>query len=404
MPVGLKSPGQLHAVDGVRLSAMHCGIKADEKISDLVLIEIAESANTATVFTTNKFCAAPVVVAKQHLAGNIPVRYLLINSGNANAGTGDSGHQGALACCAAVADHGAVHSTAVLPFSTGVIAAELPVTKINAAIPLLFARLHEDNWLPAAQGIMTTDILPKAVSEVMQLAQGQTITITGMAKGSGMIRPDMATMLAFVATDAQIKPPVLRQFLRQVVDDSFNAITVDGDTSTNDACVLIATGRSGESIEGDDQAFLEALTRVFQRLSQSIIRDGEGATKFVEIEVRQAASRDEAREVGFTIAHSPLVKTALFACDPNWGRILAAIGRAKIETLDVSKVDLYLGETCLLRNGLPDSAYLEELGQKEMDREDIKITVILGQGESVATIWTTDLSYEYVKINAEYRS
>ena len=404
MPVGLKQPGQLHAVDGIRLAAMHCGIKADEKVSDLVLIEITESANCAAVFTTNKFCAAPVVVARQHLVENNPVRYLLINSGNANAGTGDSGYQGALDCCAAVADHGAVQSTAVLPFSTGVIAVKLPVTKIKAAISPLFSRLHEDHWLQAAQGIMTTDILPKAISEVIQLAQGQTITITGMAKGSGMIKPDMATMLAFVATDAQIKPSILQQYLQQVVDDSFNAITVDGDTSTNDACVLIATGQSGVSIEASNQIFGQALIRIFQHLSQSVIRDGEGATKFVEIEVQQAASRDEAREVGFTIAHSPLVKTALFACDPNWGRILAAIGRAKIKTLDVSRVDLYLGETCLLKNGLPDDDYREALGQMEMDREEIKITVKLGQGKSDATIWTTDLSYQYVKINAEYRS
>jgi glutamate N-acetyltransferase/amino-acid N-acetyltransferase len=404
MPVGLKQPGQLHAVDGIRLAAMHCGIKADEKVYDLVLIEITESANCAAVFTTNKFCAAPVVVARQHLADNNPVRYLLINSGNANAGTGDSGYQGALDCCAVVADHGAVQSTAVLPFSTGVIAAKLPVTKIKAAITPLFSRLHQDHWLQAAQGIMTTDILPKAISEVIQLEQGQTITITGMAKGSGMIKPDMATMLAFVATDAQIKPSILQQYLQQVVDDSFNAITVDGDTSTNDACVLIATGQSGVSIEASNQVFVQALMRIFQHLSQSVIRDGEGATKFVEIEVQQAASRDEAREVGFTIAHSPLVKTALFACDPNWGRILAAIGRAKIKTLDVSRVDLYLGETCLLKNGLPDDDYREALGQMEMDREDIKITVKLGQGKFDATIWTTDLSYQYVKINAEYRS
>ena len=404
MPVGLKAPGKLQSIDGIRLSAMHCGIKDDENRGDLVLIEISEGANTAAVFTTNKFCAAPVVVAKQHLAKNNPVRYLLINSGNANAGTGDPGYQGALACCAEVAEQGAVQSTSVLPFSTGVIAAELPVTKINAAIPALFARLHEDNWLETAQGIMTTDILPKAISETILLEQGGTVTITGIAKGSGMIKPDMATMLAFVATDAEIEPTVLTQYLRQVVDDSFNSITIDGDTSTNDACVLIATGKSGESIEAGNRAFLEALTRVFQHLSQAVIRDGEGATKFVEIEVQQAVSRDDAREVGFTIAHSPLVKTALFACDPNWGRILAAIGRAKIETLDVSKVDLYLGEVCLLKNGLPDSAYREDLGQKEMDREDIRITVKLGQGEASAMIWTTDLSYDYVKINAEYRS
>ncbi len=251
---------------------------------------------------------------------------------------------------------------------------------------------------------MTTDTLAKAVSEQITLADGKTVTITGITKGSGMIKPDMATMLAFVATDAEVEQPVLDDYLRQAIGCSFNSITVDGDTSTNDACVLIATGQSGEKISSQDSLFLQALIRLFQHLSQSIIRDAEGATKFVEIEVRQAQSETDAREVAFTIAHSPLVKTALFASDPNWGRILAAIGRAKIDTLNIDTVDLFLGDTCLLRNGLPDSDYREELGQAEMDREDIKISVSLGQGGSTATVWTSDLSYDYVKINAEYRS
>jgi len=403
MPVGLKTPSQLQAVDGIRLSAIHCGIKPDKNIKDLVLIEITETANIASVFTTNKFCAAPVVVAKQHLAENQNTRYLLINSGNANAGTGDSGHQAALACCDAVAEHAAVATNAVLPFSTGVIAAELPSAKISQAVPNLFEQLHPHRWLEAAEGIMTTDTLPKAISEQFQL-QGKTITISGIAKGSGMIRPDMATMLSFVATDAEIEPTVLRLYLDQAVGRSFNAITVDGDTSTNDACVMIATGKSTVAVEADNQSFKEALGKVFLHLAQSIVRDGEGATKFIEIEVEQAKSVEEAREVGFTIAHSPLVKTALFASDPNWGRILAAVGRAKIDSLQIDRVDLYLGNVCLLKNGVPDQGYLEELGQREMDKDEIKITVKLGQGEAAAIIWTTDLSYDYVKINAEYRS
>ena len=404
MPVGLTKPGQLKAIDGIRLAAMHCGIKSDKNRKDLVLIEIAETANLAAVFTTNRFCAAPVIVAREHLSQVTPIRYLLINSGNANAGTGDSGYAVAVQCCREIAQHGGTQTESVLPFSTGVIAADLPVDKVCAAIPALFGLLNEHRWLEAAEGIMTTDTLPKAISEQIALGDGKTVTITGITKGSGMIKPDMATMLAFVATDAEIEQSVLDAYLRQGTNCSFNAITVDGDTSTNDACVLIATGKSGTKIEAGNQLFMEALMRVFQHLSQSIIRDAEGATKFVEIEVQQAQSETEAREVAFTIAHSPLVKTALFASDPNWGRILAAVGRAKIETLDVSKVDLFLGDTCLLRNGMPDSDYREELGQAEMDRENIKITVNLGQGGSVATVWTSDLSYDYVKINAEYRS
>lgn len=403
MAVGLEKPGPLKAISGIRLSAVHSGIKSDADKKDLVLIELSGSSSLAAVFTSNKFCAAPVVVAKEHLAIQDRVRYLLINSGNANAGTGEAGYRDALQCCDEIAQRSAIQRVSVLPFSTGVIAARLPVSNIFQSLPLLFEQLDKDRWLDAAQGIMTTDTLPKAISEQVDIA-GKTVTITGIAKGSGMIKPDMATLLAFVGTDAVLDRIVLQDMNKQAVDCSFNSITVDGDTSTNDACVLIATGESGVVIDEDNQGFVSALKRVYQYLAQSIIRDAEGATKFVEIEVQGANSLAEAREVGYTIAHSPLVKTALFASDPNWGRILAAIGRAKIENLDISRVDLFLGPTCLLRSGVPDKAYREELGQIEMDKEDIKITVNLGQGDQSATIWTSDLSYDYVKINAEYRS
>ena len=403
MPVGLKKPGELKAINGVRLCAVHSGIKQDTSKKDLVLIELSSSSRLAAVFTSNKFCAAPVVVAREHLASQAPVRYLLINSGNANAGTGEPGYRDALKCCEEIARHEGFARSSVLPFSTGVIAAKLPVSKLIQSVPTLFEGLHEDRWLDAAQGIMTTDTLPKAISEQVDI-NGVKVTITGIAKGSGMIKPDMATMLAFVATDVTIDLSILQDINRQAVDRSFNSITVDGDTSTNDACVLIATGASGVTIDADSDVFVSALKRVYQHLAQSIIRDAEGATKFVEIEIRGARSTADAREVGYTIAHSPLVKTALFASDPNWGRILAAIGRAKIDNLDVGRIDLYLGTTRLLNKGLPDKTYREELGQIEMDKEDIKIIVELGQGEELATIWTSDLSYDYVKINAEYRS
>ena len=403
MAVGLEKPGVLKLVKGVRLSAIHSGIKSDTDRKDLVLIELSDASQACAVFTKNKFCAAPVVVAREHLDKQSLVRYLLINSGNANAGTGEGGYQDAQSCCEEVARLGNSAADSVLPFSTGVIAARLPVANIIQGLPVLFESLNEDRWLDAAQGIMTTDTLPKAVSEQL-IIDGKTVTITGISKGSGMIKPDMATMLAFVATDAAIDLSLLMKLNQQVVNSSFNSITVDGDTSTNDACVLIASGESGVDIDKNSDAFIGALNRVYQHLAQSIIRDAEGATKFVEIEVQGAKSNSDAREVGYTIAHSPLVKTALFASDPNWGRILAAIGRANIESLDVGLVDLYLGSTCLLRNGLPDTDYREELGQIEMDKEEIKILVNLGQGGDSATIWTSDLSYDYVKINAEYRS
>jgi|TARA_B110000967_G_C18854641_1_gene546489 glutamate N-acetyltransferase/amino-acid N-acetyltransferase len=404
MAVGLKQPGQLLPVLGVRLSATHSGIKSNLDITDLVLVEISDSANLSATFTTNKFCAAPVTVAKEHLAKQTSIRYLLINSGNANAGTGEQGYVDAIACCQAVAERAPSLSVdKVLPFSTGVIAAKLPADQICKSIPRLFDSLDEDKWLEAAQGIMTTDTFPKAISEQV-VVSGETVTITGITKGSGMIKPDMATMLAYVATDAKIEKSLLDALIKKAVACSFNSITVDGDTSTNDACILIATGQANVEINSESSHFIEALIRVFKYLAQSIIRDAEGATKFVEIEVKNALTIDDAKEVGYTVAHSPLVKTALFASDANWGRILAAVGRAKIEALDVSCVDLYLGGTCLVKKGIPDGEYREALGQLEMSKEEIKITVDLNQGQCNASIWTSDLSYDYVKINAEYRS
>ena len=403
MSVGLNPPGQLFPVAGVRLAATHCGIKSDAAVKDLTLIEITSGSSVATVFTSNRFCAAPVTLARQHLLQNSSPRFLLINSGNANAGTGVEGMKAAASSCNAVAQTANVEVEAILPFSTGVIATALPVDPIVTAVPGLFANLNSDNWLAAAEGIMTTDTLAKAFSRQVTI-QGTELTITGIAKGSGMIKPDMATMLSYIATDANIQSDELNLMLNQAVSTSFNSITVDGDTSTNDACVLIATAASKQRVTSADTEFVEALGQIFQELAQSVIRDAEGATKFVAIEVNQAASMEDAREVAFCIAHSPLVKTALFASDPNWGRILAAIGRAKIEQLDVGKVDLFLGDTCLLTGGLPDPGYTEAKGQAAMDVEEICIRVALNNGDQSATIWTSDLSYEYVKINAEYRS
>ncbi len=403
MPVGLKAPESLLPVEGIRVAAIHCGIKSDPDIKDLVLVELYEFSSVAAVFTSNKFCAAPVIVAREHLSKNGSPRYLLINSGNANAGTGDSGYKKAILSCQAVAIAAGIEESDVLPFSTGVIAAQLPVEKIQQAVPILFHRLDSDAWMEASQGIMTTDTLPKAVSRTVEVDDA-VITITGMAKGSGMIKPDMATMLAYVATDAKIEQTELQNLLQEVVDQSFNAITVDGDTSTNDACVLIATGKAGVKISAERDDFKRALLDVFQQLAQSIIRDAEGATKFVEIEVNGAKSSVDAREVAYTVAHSQLVKTALFASDPNWGRILAAIGRAKVEKLDVDLIDLYLGDTRLLKKGLPDETYEEMKGQAEMSKSEIRIRIELGQGSCAFKLWTSDLSYDYVKINAEYRS
>ena len=405
MAVGLSQPEKLHPVKGVKLASCCCGIKQNSAKHDLVLLELNEQSTVAAVFTKNKFCAAPVTVAKDHLEQS-STRYLLINSGNANAGTGVQGITSSVSTCQSVAKFAGVNESTVIPFSTGVIGAQLPFGLINSAIPELIDQLKtvdaEDKWLAAAIGIMTTDTIPKAVSRQIDI-DGKTVTITGISKGSGMIKPDMATMLAYVATDVSITQQELQICLNQVVNKSFNSITVDGDTSTNDACVLIATGSSQVNVDASNKLFLQALTDVFISLAQSIVRDGEGATKFIQIKVNSAKSVSDARELAYTIAHSPLVKTAMFASDANWGRILAAIGRAPVE-LNIDKVELYLGDVCLIKDGLPDEGYSEEKGQHEMEKQDISIRVELNEGNQGATIWTTDLSYDYVKINAEYRS
>ncbi len=404
MAVGLREPDMLLPVAGIRLASTHAGIKADASRDDLVLIEIAEGSSLAAVFTRNRFCAAPVIVAREHLAATVDgPRYLLVNSGNANAGTGEPGLEAARRSCAVLAQLTATRAAAVLPFSTGVIGELLPVDRVNAALPGLLQSLDADAWLAAARGIMTTDTLPKAASRRIEI-DGRPVTLTGICKGSGMIRPDMATMLAYVATDARIEAENLQSMLQAAVDRSFNAITVDGDTSTNDACVLMATGRSGIAVDAGQDAFVEALHSLLLELAQAIVRDGEGATKFVEVRVEGAASRDDARSIAYTVAHSPLVKTALFASDPNWGRILAAVGRAPVADLDIAGVDLYLGDVRLIHRGEPDPEYREERGQAVMDRDEILIRVLLSAGEASASVWTSDLSYEYVKINAEYRS
>ncbi|MFQ5487533.1 MAG: bifunctional glutamate N-acetyltransferase/amino-acid acetyltransferase ArgJ [Gammaproteobacteria bacterium] len=406
MAVGLNSLPSLMPVPGVRLASTAAGIKKDGQ-TDLALLEIAPGSEVAAVFTRNAFCAAPVILARHHLRQGVP-RYLLINSGNANAGTGEQGLQDALHCCQALAAAAACAAEAVLPFSTGVIGEPLPVSLIEAAASGLVAGLEEDAWVDSAQAIMTTDTVPKGASRRFTVG-GRTVTLTGIAKGSGMIRPDMATMLAFIATDATLAPRFLQQCLEEAMAHSFHCITVDGDTSTNDACVLAATGRSGhaplECVDSPEGAlFRRELTALCTELAQSIVRDGEGATKFITIEVSQGRHEAECRQVAYTVAHSPLVKTACFASDPNWGRILAAVGRAGVPELDLSRITIHLGEVCIVANGARAPGYEEAQGAAAMAGEEITIRIALGRGAVAATIWTCDLSYDYVRINAEYRT
>jgi glutamate N-acetyltransferase/amino-acid N-acetyltransferase len=405
MAVGLTGLPVLHPVDGVRLAAQAAGIRYKNR-TDLVLIECAPGSNAAAVFTRNRFCAAPVIVAREHLSQASP-RALLINSGNANAGTGADGERDARACCDALAPLLGCGAVEVLPFSTGVIGERLPAERIVAALPSVVAALQADGWEQAARGIMTTDTVPKGASRRVDLGGG-TITVTGVAKGAGMIRPDMATMLAFVATDAAVDGAVLQRLVADAADASFNRITVDGDTSTNDACVLLATGRSGVSPDAEGGADLlvlgEMITAVMTELAQAIVRDAEGATKFITIEVRGGASDRDCLEVAYTIAHSPLVKTAFFASDPNWGRILAAVGRAPVAALEVGAVSIYLDELRIVEGGVRDPAYTEEAGRAVMAREEITVRVDLGGGPGEAKVWTSDLSHDYVRINAEYRT
>ncbi|MFG6178079.1 bifunctional glutamate N-acetyltransferase/amino-acid acetyltransferase ArgJ [Halomonas sp. THAF12] len=409
MAVGPASFPAMPVIEGLRLGTAKAGIKAAEQ-RDLVVIEVPQGATVAGSFTRNAFCAAPVTVAREHLAactlqGEAP-RYLVINTGNANAGTGEVGLRDARATCVELGRLAGVKASCVLPFSTGVIGETLPMERLLGGLPEALRSLDEgpEGWAAAGEGILTTDTRPKGASVTVQL-DDETITLNGISKGSGMIKPNMATMLAFVATDAALAPALLDELLRETVERSFNCITVDGDTSTNDACMLIATGR-GAAINDDHRLalFRDALQRLMIELAQAIVRDGEGATKFVSLQVDGAVSRQEALDVAFTVAHSPLVKTALAASDANWGRILAAVGRAPVVDFDVDRVVIDLGEVRLVEGGGRAAGYTEEAGSEVMAREEIPIRIDLGRGERSATVWTTDLTREYVAINADYRS
>ena len=394
-------PAQLLAVSGIELGTARAGIRKPDR-RDLLVVRLAPGTTVAGVFTRNRFCAAPVVLAKTHLRH--AVRALVVNTGNANAGTGRDGLTRALAVCQAVAAGLDCQAQQVLPFSTGVIMEPLPGERIAAGLPDAIRDLRADNWAAAAEAIMTTDTVPKAFSRKARLAGGEA-TVTGIAKGAGMIRPDMATMLGFVATDALVSKAALQGITKAAADQSFNAITVDGDTSTNDAFICLATGKGPVARSKKDvDALADAIAEVAQLLAQAIVRDGEGATKFVTVRVEGGRNAFECRKVAYAIAHSPLVKTAFFAGDPNLGRILAAIGNAPIAGLDTAKVDLYIDEVRVASKGGRDSAYREEQGVAAMKKAEFLVRAVLHRGRAASTVWTCDLSYGYVKINAEYRS
>lgn len=408
MPVKLSAPqaSALLPVKGLQLGYAEAHIrKANRK--DMLVLTLPEGAAVSGVFTQNRFCAAPVTVCKTHLAEGKGIRAMVVNTGNANAGTGEKGMQDALKTAQAVAEALQVSPTQVLPFSTGVILEPLPMDRLLAGIPQAVANLKEDNWLNAAEAIMTTDTIPKAVSRQVQL-NGQTITITGMSKGSGMIHPNMATMLAYVATDAAVAQSALDSITNEAVGQSFNSITVDGDTSTNDSFMVMATNQAGNDLvtEGTDDylTLKDAITSVAIELAQAIVRDGEGATKFISVQVEKGQDETECRAVAYAIARSPLVKTAFFASDPNLGRILAAIGYAGIDDLDVNQISMYLGDVLVAEHGGRAPAYEEAQGVRVMAQEDITVRVVLNRGVANATIWTCDFSYDYVKINADYRT
>ena len=401
MGLAFAVPASVPPVSGVRLAAVDAGLNAAAR-PDLALLEIARGAAVAAVFTQNKCCAAPVRIARRHLRAQTP-RYCLINAGNANAGTGRAGLSDALQSCRRIATGADCKEEQVLPFSTGVIGERLPQNRISDHARGLIAGLAPDNWLKAAEAIMTTDTRPKLASETITINGGE-ITLTGMAKGSGMIKPDMATMLAFVATDAAIAPGLLDRLLRRAVSRSFNRITVDGDTSTNDACVLIATGQAGKPLIASENSagysqLDEAVTRLMSRLARFIVLDGEGAGKFIEIEARGGETEKDCLAVAWSIAESPLVKTAFAAESPNWGRILAAIGKAPVANLDIDRLSIYLGDLCLFKEGQAATGYEEREAAAIMAADEIKVLVELGPGACGETVWTTDLSHEYIRIN-----
>ena len=409
MPVNLTAPlaNSLRTVPGVELGVTQAGIRKANR-HDLVLLWLAPGSSVAGVFTRNRFCAAPVTLCRQHLRNGSGIRALVVNTGNANAGTGEQGLANALATCASLAAQLGIGAEQVLPFSTGVIMEQLPMERLLKGLPDVVAARGAASWLDAATAIMTTDTLPKAASRSISIG-GESVTLTGMAKGAGMIRPNMATMLGFIATDARVSQHVLDALLMRAADASFNAITVDGDTSTNDSFVAIATGQSrAPAITGintpDGRVFSRALTELSIELAQAIVRDGEGATKFITVRVEGGASVDECRKVAYAIGHSPLVKTAFFASDPNLGRILAAVGYAGIDDLDQTGIDLYLDDILVAKNGGRDANYREENGQRVMRQAEITVRVLLNRGAASTTLWTCDFSQEYVSINADYRS
>ncbi len=400
-------PASLHAIAGVRLGVTEAAIRKAAR-KDLTVLLIDEGASVAGVFTQNRFCASPVQVCREHLAAGRGIRAMLVNTGNANAGTGEEGLARARASCAALARQLSLAPAQVLPFSTGVIMEPLPLERIEAGLPAAVADAQEGHWARAAEAIMTTDTVPKAFSTQVVLG-GATVSISGIAKGAGMIRPNMATMLGFIATDACVEQAVLQQMTQAVADASFNRITIDGDTSTNDSFMVIASNRAAHapivSLDGvDGRALQDAITMIAKNLAQAIVRDGEGATKFIAIQVQEGKTAEECRQVAYDIAHSPLVKTAFFASDPNMGRILAAVGYAGIADLDATKIDLYLDDVHVAARGGRNPAYREEDGQRVMKQSEIVVRVVLVWGSAADTVWTCDLSHGYVSINADYRS
>ncbi|HMN75162.1 MAG TPA: bifunctional glutamate N-acetyltransferase/amino-acid acetyltransferase ArgJ [Burkholderiaceae bacterium] len=409
MPVHLAapSPQSIHAVPGIQLGTAMAGVRKAGR-RDLTVMTLAPGSQVAAVFTQNRFCAAPVQVCRQHLAAGAAVRALVVNTGNANAGTGEPGLADARATCSALAGLLGIAPAQVLPFSTGVIMEPLPVDRIVAGLPAALADLDAAHWTQAAEAIMTTDTVPKAASRQVRI-DGRTVTVSGISKGAGMIRPNMATMLGFVATDAAIDGPLLDALVKEAADRSFNRITIDGDTSTNDSFVLVATGAAGNSpvaqFDSADGALLrDAVIEVAEQLAQAIVRDGEGASKFITVQVEGGRSEAECRLVAYAVAHSPLVKTAFFASDPNLGRILAAVGYAGIADLDQSLIDLYLDDVLVVERGGRHPAYREEDGQRMMKQSEIMVRVNLNRGDEQASVWTCDLSLDYVRINADYRS
>lgn len=406
MPVNLPLLEIFHSVPGIKIGTHNVGIKQTER-PDLVIFELEEGATTAGIFTTNAFCAAPVQICKSHIK-QTDTRYLIVNTGNANAGTGKEGFDDAMAICEKLAEIKGVSVESVLPFSTGVIGERLPLEKITSNIVNACSDLEEGNWFDGSRGIMTTDTMPKGYTSQFEY-QGETITISGMSKGAGMIMPNMATMLCYIATDAPVVKDVLQTLCSELGDKSFNRVTVDGDTSTNDSCMLMASGKANvepiAKAEGEFYQILKTeLEKAFLYLAQAIVRDGEGANKFVAIDVQGCENSQEALRIAYTVAHSPLVKTALFASDANWGRILAAVGRSGVKDMNLEAIQIHLDDVCIVENGARAGSYTEEAGSAVMEQDELTIRISMGRGDACETVWTTDLSHEYVTINAEYRT